>query len=87
LAGTITGLLGLRFDLEFPKSMLKMGEIGVKTGSQGEIMESLLPVQLNIWQCLTEAWKMANVYTVYVIYFFTVSLYFYILLFYFLFFW
>jgi peroxidase len=36
-AGIITGLLGLRFDLEFPKSMLKMGAIGVKTGSQGEI--------------------------------------------------
>ncbi|KAJ3694215.1 hypothetical protein LUZ60_009695 [Juncus effusus] len=36
-AGTIRGLLGLRFNYEFPKSMAKMGEIGVKTGYQGEI--------------------------------------------------
>ncbi|XXG47875.1 hypothetical protein AAC387_Pa02g2444 [Persea americana] len=36
-AGTIRGLLGLRFNLEFPKSMIKMSSIGVKTGTQGEI--------------------------------------------------
>ncbi|KAL8234590.1 hypothetical protein R6Q59_020690 [Mikania micrantha] len=31
------GLLGLRFDVEFGRSMVKMGNIGLKTGSQGEI--------------------------------------------------
>ncbi|PIA65700.1 hypothetical protein AQUCO_00100892v1 [Aquilegia coerulea] len=36
-AGTIRGLLGLRFDLEFSKAMIKMSGIEVKTGSQGEI--------------------------------------------------
>ncbi|OAY72332.1 Peroxidase 25 [Ananas comosus] len=36
-AGTIRGLLGLRFDYEFPKSMVKMSSIGVKTGTRGEI--------------------------------------------------
>ncbi|KAK9149647.1 hypothetical protein Scep_008404 [Stephania cephalantha] len=36
-AGSIRGLLGLRFDLNFAKSMIKMSSIEVKTGSQGEI--------------------------------------------------
>ncbi|KAF7149131.1 hypothetical protein RHSIM_Rhsim03G0051700 [Rhododendron simsii] len=36
-AGTIRGLLGLRFDLEFPKAMIKMSGIEVKIGAQGEI--------------------------------------------------
>ncbi|KAL4589769.1 hypothetical protein LXL04_002679 [Taraxacum kok-saghyz] len=36
-AGTIRGLLGLRFDFEFKKSMVKMSNIEVKTGTQGEI--------------------------------------------------
>lgn len=36
-AGTIRGLLGLRFDYEFPKSMVKMSSIGVKTVIRGEI--------------------------------------------------
>ncbi|KAF9613497.1 hypothetical protein IFM89_008344, partial [Coptis chinensis] len=36
-AGTIRGLLGLRFDIEFSKAMIKMSSIGVKTESQGEI--------------------------------------------------
>lgn len=35
--GTIRGLLGVRFDYEFPKSMIKMSSIEVKTGEQGEI--------------------------------------------------
>lgn len=36
-AGNIRGLLGLRFDFEFPKAMIKMSSIEVKTGAQGEI--------------------------------------------------
>nr|GLL20449.1 peroxidase 25 [Ipomoea trifida] len=36
-AGTIRGLLGLRFDFEFQKAMIKMSGIEVKTGTQGEI--------------------------------------------------
>ncbi|KAI9125748.1 hypothetical protein K1719_003166 [Acacia pycnantha] len=36
-AGTVRGLFGLRFDFEFPKAMIKMSSIEVKTGSQGEI--------------------------------------------------
>ncbi|MED6204656.1 Cationic peroxidase 2 [Stylosanthes scabra] len=33
----IRGLLGLTFSVEFGKSMVKMGNIGVKTGTDGEI--------------------------------------------------
>ncbi|KAL6221696.1 hypothetical protein ACLB2K_005091 [Fragaria x ananassa] len=36
-AGSIRGLLGFRFDLEFPKAMIKMSSIDVKTGADGEI--------------------------------------------------
>ncbi|KAH7854651.1 hypothetical protein Vadar_016390 [Vaccinium darrowii] len=36
-AGNVRGLLGLRFDFEFPKAMIKMSGIEVKTGAQGEI--------------------------------------------------
>ncbi|KAJ0960334.1 hypothetical protein J5N97_001852 [Dioscorea zingiberensis] len=36
-AGNFRGLLGLRFDFEFRKSMVKMSSIAVKTGTQGEI--------------------------------------------------
>jgi peroxidase len=36
-AGTIRGLLGLRFDVAFAKAMEKMSNIGVKTGMQGEV--------------------------------------------------
>ncbi|KAL3535862.1 hypothetical protein ACH5RR_004323 [Cinchona calisaya] len=36
-AGNIRGLLGLIFDFEFPKAMIKMSSIEVKTGGQGEI--------------------------------------------------
>lgn len=35
--GSIRGLLGFRFDFEFPKAMIKMSSIEVKTGTQGEI--------------------------------------------------
>ncbi|XP_002269172.3 peroxidase N1 [Vitis vinifera] len=33
----VRGLLGLNFNLEFGRSMVKMSNIGVKTGTQGEI--------------------------------------------------
>ena len=36
-AGNVRGLLGVRFDFEFPKAMIKMSSIEVKTGAQGEI--------------------------------------------------
>ncbi|KAJ7956698.1 Peroxidase [Quillaja saponaria] len=36
-AGNIRGLLGFRFDFEFPKAMIKMSSIEVKIGIQGEI--------------------------------------------------
>ncbi|KAK3001427.1 hypothetical protein RJ639_021827 [Escallonia herrerae] len=36
-AGNIRGLLGVRFGFEFPKAMIKMSSIEVKTGTQGEI--------------------------------------------------
>lgn len=36
-AGNIRGLLGLRFDFEFPKAMIKMSGIEVKIGAQGEV--------------------------------------------------
>ncbi|KAL5713529.1 peroxidase [Ranunculus cassubicifolius] len=36
-SSTIRGLLGLRFDYEFGKSMVKMSNIDVKTGTEGEI--------------------------------------------------
>ncbi|XP_027072835.1 peroxidase 25-like [Coffea arabica] len=36
-AGNVRGLLGLRFDFEFPKAMIKMSSIEAKTGAQGEI--------------------------------------------------
>lgn len=35
--GNIRGLLGLRFNFEFPKAMIKMSSVEVKTGSDGEI--------------------------------------------------
>lgn len=35
--GNFRGLLGLRFDYEFPKAMVKMSSVEVKTGSDGEI--------------------------------------------------
>ncbi|XP_027332359.1 peroxidase 25 [Abrus precatorius] len=36
-AGNVKGLLGLRFDFEFPKAMIKLSSIEVKTGIDGEI--------------------------------------------------
>lgn len=36
-AGSIRGLLGLRFDVAFAKAMQKMSNIGIKTGTQGEV--------------------------------------------------
>ncbi|KAI5680772.1 hypothetical protein M9H77_01999 [Catharanthus roseus] len=36
-AGNIRGLLGFRFNFEFPKAMIKMSNIEVKVGTQGEI--------------------------------------------------
>ncbi|KAJ7520580.1 hypothetical protein O6H91_19G011500 [Diphasiastrum complanatum] len=36
-SGLITGLLGITFDISFINSMIKMSNIGVKTGSDGEI--------------------------------------------------
>lgn len=33
----VSGLLGLRFNVEFGKSMVKMSNVEVKTGSDGEI--------------------------------------------------
>nr|KYP42030.1 Peroxidase 25 [Cajanus cajan] len=36
-AGNIRGLLGFRFDYEFPKAMIKLSSVEVKTGTQGEI--------------------------------------------------
>ncbi|XP_059282323.1 peroxidase 25 [Lycium barbarum] len=36
-AGTLRGLLGLRFNFNFQKSMIKMSSIEIKSGNQGEI--------------------------------------------------
>eukprot|EP00253_Pinus_taeda_P023886 PITA_23886 len=36
-AGSIRGLLGFRFDVAFAKALQKMSNIGVKTGTQGEV--------------------------------------------------
>eukprot|EP01018_Ginkgo_biloba_P039195 Gb_23683 [translate_table: standard] len=36
-AGSIRGVVGVRFDVAFGKAMVKMSNIGVKTGTQGEI--------------------------------------------------
>ena len=39
-AGNGKGLLGLRFYIEFPKAIIKMSSIGVKTGTQGQIRKT-----------------------------------------------
>eukprot|EP00258_Populus_trichocarpa_P013557 XP_002324654.3 peroxidase 25 [Populus trichocarpa] len=39
-AGTIRGLLGHRFDIEFRQAMVKMSSIDVKTGTNGEIRKA-----------------------------------------------
>ncbi|XP_009619757.1 peroxidase 25-like [Nicotiana tabacum] len=36
-AGNVRGLLGLRFNFNFPKAMIKMSSIEIKIGTQGEI--------------------------------------------------
>ena len=36
-AGNVRGLFGLRFAYEFPKAMVSLGSVAVKTGRQGEI--------------------------------------------------
>jgi peroxidase len=36
-AGSVRGLLGIRFDIDFPKAMIKMSSIEVKTDTNGEI--------------------------------------------------
>ncbi|KAJ1282370.1 hypothetical protein BS78_03G046900 [Paspalum vaginatum] len=36
-AGNVRGLFGLRFAYEFPRAMVRMSGVGVKTGAQGEI--------------------------------------------------
>nr|ABK23698.1 unknown [Picea sitchensis] len=36
-AGSVRGILGFRFDFDFTKAMIKMSNIGVKTGTDGEI--------------------------------------------------
>jgi peroxidase len=36
-AGNVRGLLGLRFAYEFPKAMVRMSSVAVKTGGQGEV--------------------------------------------------
>ncbi|KVH93466.1 heme peroxidase [Cynara cardunculus var. scolymus] len=33
----VRGLRGMRFDIEFGRSMVKMGNTDLKTGSEGEI--------------------------------------------------
>ncbi|XP_062148609.1 peroxidase 25 [Alnus glutinosa] len=35
-AGSVRGLLGIRFDIDFPKAMIKMSSIEVKTDTNGE---------------------------------------------------
>ncbi|XP_074568977.1 peroxidase 25 [Curcuma longa] len=39
-AGNLRGLIGLRFDYEFSKAMNKLGAVGVKTGTDGEIRKT-----------------------------------------------
>jgi len=36
-AGNVRGLLGLRFAYEFPRAMVRMSSVAVKTGGQGEV--------------------------------------------------